>query len=313
MPEHRVYITRQVGQEALSILKGKCAVELWDSEDPIPKETLLKAVKGAAALFCTVSDTIDKDVLEAAGPCLKVVATMSAGTDNIDVSECCRRGIEVCKTPDIAADAAADIAVALILMTSRKIVQGIDAIRQNDFHCWKPFWLCGMGLINKTIGILGFGRVGFGIARRMKPFGVKRIIYHDVEEVEYAENCADYVSLDTLFSSADILCICCGVTAVTKGMVDTKLIQRMKKTSILINTSRGVIINHDDLADALKDGTIAAAGLDVTDPEPLPVGHPLLSQPNCVILPHMGTNTTETRIAMSTNTAKNILAVLSAL
>jgi glyoxylate/hydroxypyruvate reductase len=192
-------------------------------------------------------------------------------------------------------------------------IQGIDAIRQNEFHSWKPFWLCGMGLINKTIGVLGFGRVGFGIARRMKPFGVERILYHDLEETPYAEGYAGYVSLDALFSSSDILCVCCCVTGLTKGMVNSKMLQKMKKTSILINTSRGAIVNHDDLADALRDGTITAAGLDVTDPEPLPVGHPLLSQHNCVILPHMGTNTTETRIAMSTNTAKSILAVLGAL
>lgn len=191
-------------------------------------------------------------------------------------------------------------------------MQGIEAIRQNEFYCWKPSWLCGMGLINKTIGILGFGRVGFGIARRIKPFGVEHIIYHDLEETAYADNLADYVSLDTLFTSSDILCICCCVAGVTKGMVNSKMLQRMKRTSILINTSRGAIVNHDDLADALREGTITAAGLDVTDPEPLPVGHPLLSHPNCVILPHMGTNTTETRIAMSTNTAKSILAVLGA-
>lgn len=311
MPENRVYITRQVGNEAIALLKQKYKVEIWDSEEPIPKETLLTAVGGISGLFCTVSDIIDAGILEAAGPQLKVVATMSSGWDNVDVAECRRRGIEVCKTPDIAADAAADIAVALILMTSRNIVQGIDAIRQNLFHCWKPFWLCGSGLINKTIGILGFGRVGFGIARRIKPFGVERILYNDLEEIEYAENCAQYVSLDTLFSSSDILCICCGVNSLTKGMVNSKLLQRMKRTSILINTSRGVVVNHDDLADALRDGTIAAAGLDVTDPEPLPVGHPLLTQPKCVILPHMGTNTAETRVAMSVNTAKNILAVLN--
>ena len=146
----------------------------------------------------------------------------------------------------------------------------------------------------------------------MRPFGVERILYNDLQELEYAENIANYVSLDTLFSSSDIICICCGVNSLTTGMVNSKLLQRMKQTSILINTSRGVIVNHDDLADALRDGTIAAAGLDVTDPEPLPQGHPLLSQPNCIILPHMGTNTTETRIAMSVNTAKSIIAVLKA-
>lgn len=165
--------------------------------------------------------------------------------------------------------------------------------------------------MDKTIGIFGFGRVGFGVARRMKPFGIKRIIYNDLTDVGYAQGLAQYVSFDELIRESDILCICCGLTAQTRRIIAKPVFDKMKNTSVIINTSRGAIINHDDLYNALQSGDIKAAGLDVTDPEPLPFGHPLMSLKNCVILPHMGTSTIEARDRMTVNTAGNIIAVLS--
>lgn len=171
-------------------------------------------------------------------------------------------------------------------------------------------WLLGNVSMGKTLGIFGFGRVGFGIARRMKPFGVGKIIYSDLFDASYADGIASKVDFDTLLQESDILCICCAVTSLTIGIFNKSAFAKMKNTAVLINTSRGAIVNQEDLYEALNTNQIGAAGLDVTSPEPLPPDHPLMLCPRCVILPHMGTNTVEARRAMSENTAKNIVACL---
>ncbi|KAK3576177.1 hypothetical protein CHS0354_001195 [Potamilus streckersoni] len=312
MPKPRVFVTRKVPQDGITLLQEKCDVQIWDSEAIVPREELLKSVEGVEGIFCTINDMINTEVLDAAGPTLKVIGTMSVGKDHIDVTECERRGIYVSNTPDIASDSAAEITVALILITTRRLAEGMSAVRNGEWTFWKPQWMLGHNSMEKTLGIFGFGRVGFGVARRMKPFGVARIIYNDVFDAAFARDLATRVSFDELLSQSDILCLCCAVTPQTIGKFNKKAFCKMKNTAVLINTSRGKIVNHDDLYDALKEGQIAAAGLDVTSPEPLPVNHPLLTLPNCVILPHMGTNTWEARTSMSINTAKNILAVLDA-
>lgn len=306
----KIFVTRRVPKRGITILKEKCEVIVWDSDGVISREELLSKVAGMDGIFCTISDKIDKDVLDAAGPNLKVVATMSVGKDHINERECQRRGIVVANTPDVASDSAADLSVALILMATRRLVEGVEAVKSGEWGEWKPMWLCGSNIMDKTIGIFGLGRVGFGIARRMKPFGIKKIIYNDVTDVSYAQGLAQYVSFDDLVRESDILCVCCALTPQTTGIISKSVFQKMKNTSVIINTSRGAIINHDDLAIALQSGDIKAAGLDVTDPEPLPMGHPLMSLSNCVILPHMGTSTVEARDSMSINTARNIIAVL---
>lgn len=171
-------------------------------------------------------------------------------------------------------------------------------------------WLLGHVSMGKTLGIFGFGRVGFGIARRMKPFGVSKIVYTDLFDASYADGIASRVPFDELLKESDILCICCAVTPQTVGVFNKSAFAKMKKNAVLINTSRGAIVNQEDLYEALKNDVIGGAGLDVTTPEPLPADHPLMTCSRCVILPHMGTNTWEARVAMSVNTAKNITAIL---
>ena len=190
-------------------------------------------------------------------------------------------------------------------------VLGLEAVKDGVVNSWKPMWLLGHTVMGKTLGILGLGRVGFGIARRMKPFGLSRLIYNDVFHASYADGIADYVTFDELLKESDILCICCAVTPQTAGLFDLDNFKKMKKHAVLINTARGAIVNHDDLYEALHTNLIGGTGLDVTDPEPLPVTHPLKTMHNCVILPHLGTNTWEARTLMSVNTAKNILASLN--
>lgn len=183
-------------------------------------------------------------------------------------------------------------------------------MKNGEWGKWKPMWLCGMELSQKTVGILGLGRIGYGVARRLKPFGVRRMLYHDVCHVAYADDIgAEYVDFSTMLKESDFICICCNLTPQTRHKFNKGAFKQMKSNAILINSGRGGVIQHDDLYEALTSGEIAAAGLDVTEPEPLPADHPLVSLPNCIVLPHMGSNTWDSRNSMSETAANNILAV----
>lgn len=187
---------------------------------------------------------------------------------------------------------------------------GIRAVQRGEWGKWKPMWLCGVELSNKTVGILGLGRIGYGVAKRLKPFGIEKIIYSDVCRVSFADDIgATFVDFPTLLTDSDIICICCNLTPQTRHRFNKKAFEKMKKSAILVNSGRGGIIQHDDLYEALFSNTIAAAGLDVTEPEPLPKDHPLLTLENCIVLPHMGSNTWESRISMSEIAAQNILSI----
>ncbi|KAK7094161.1 glyoxylate reductase/hydroxypyruvate reductase-like isoform X2 [Littorina saxatilis] len=303
----QAYITRQIPEEGMSILKKKLNVSSWCSENVMPREDLLKHVKGMNGILCTISDNMDKEVLDAAGPQLKVISTLSVGTGHIDVSECKKRGIEVLNTPDVASDSAAEFTVTLVLLVARRLLEGMDAVKNGEWGLWKPMWICGFEMGGRTLGIHGLGRVGFGIARRLKPFNIERIIYHDLYHKEYASSVgATLVDLPTLLAESDMLCICCAPTPQTIKSFNKEAFAKMKEGSILINTSRGVIVDHNDLDAALKAGRPMAAGLDVTDPEPLPIDHPLMKNPKCIITPHQGTSTWATRINMAKAAASNL-------
>ncbi|BFZ23857.1 hypothetical protein BsWGS_26896 [Bradybaena similaris] len=311
MTKSRVYVTREVHEEAIVLLKEHFDVASWTSDEVVPRSELLEQVKGVDAVFCTISDIIDAELLDAAGPQLKVVATMSVGTLHIDIAECKKRGIVVTNTPDVAADSAAEFTVTLLLMVTRRCLEGAEAVVQGEWGLWKPMWICGNEIINRTLGILGFGRVGFGVARRLKPFGVKKILYHDVIQASMAaEVQAQFVDLDTLFKESDFLVVSCALTGLTRNLINKEVFDKMKPTAILINTSRGPVVNTADLVEALKSGQIAGAGLDVTDPQPLPADHPLVQLNNCIVTPHIGTNSTKARLNMAINTAKNIIHTL---
>lgn len=307
----KVYITRRVPQPGLDLLVDY-DVAIWDSDEAIPKEELLKNVEGVNALFCMLTDKIDKEVLDAAGPQLCVVSTMSVGYEHIDLAECKKRNIRVCNTPNVSTDSVAELTVSLLLLTARRLLEGVAAVKNGEWGKWKPMWLCGIEMSQRTVGILGLGRIGYGVARRLKPFGIKQILYHDVCCVAYANDVgAKFVDFDTLAKESDIVCICCNLTPQTKHKFNKKTFEKMKKSAILVNSGRGGVVNHDDLYDALTSGEIFAAGLDVTEPEPLPADHKLVSLSNCIILPHMGSNTWDSRNEMSETASKNIIAVFN--
>ncbi|XP_072526436.1 glyoxylate reductase/hydroxypyruvate reductase isoform X1 [Salminus brasiliensis] len=310
----RVYVTRQIPPRGLQILResGQVQFELWDSDDPVPRQELLKKVRGCDGLLCVLTEKIDAELLDAAGPNLKVLSTMSVGFDHLSLEELKKRGIRVGYTPEVLTDAVAELTVALLLATSRRLIEATHEAKTGGWGTWRTLWLCGHELADSTVGILGLGRIGVAIAERLKPFKVKKFIYTDVApRPELAEMIqAEYVSMDELARRSDFLAACCALTPETQGICNKNLFSKMKSTSIFINTSRGGVVNQEDLYEALSTGQIAGAGLDVTVPEPLPTNHPLFTLKNCVILPHIASASYTTRNAMSALAANNLLAGL---
>uniref|UniRef100_A0A671KEY6 Glyoxylate reductase/hydroxypyruvate reductase n=1 Tax=Sinocyclocheilus anshuiensis TaxID=1608454 RepID=A0A671KEY6_9TELE len=308
----KVFVTRRIPQEGMKILQkaGMCNLSVWDSDEPVPRAELLKGVAGAHGLLCLLSDKIDAEVLYAAGPNLKVISTLSVGFDHLAINEIKKRGIRVGYTPDVLTDATAELTVALLLATCRRLPEGVEEVKNGGWSTWKPLWLCGYGLSGSTVGVIGLGRIGLAIARQLKPFGVKRLLYTGRQPKPQAQEMdGEYGKKRQEIS--DFVVVSCSLTPDTQGLCDKTFFCKMKKTSIFINTSRGAVVNQEDLFGALSSGQIAAAGLDVTTPEPLPTDHPLLTLKNCVVLPHIGSATYSTRGVMSELTANNLLAGLT--
>lgn len=313
MSRPQIYVTRpDIPKEGLDILRQTCDVTTWTEEVPVPREELLKNIKGKDGLFCILTDKVDREILDSAGSNLKVVATMSAGFDHLDVGELKQRGIKIGYTPDILTDSTAELTVALLLATSRRLIEASQEVYNGGWKAWAPVWMCGPSLSNSTVGIVGFGRIGQAIARRLKPFNVSTFLYHGrSDKKEAAEVGAVRVPFDELLSKSDFIIVACALTPETKEMFNEAAFKKMKPNAIFVNTSRGGVVNQDDLISALQNKTILAAGLDVMTPEPLPLDSPLLKLKNCVLLPHIGSASIETRIEMAILTANNILAALN--
>uniref|UniRef100_A0A8C3FIE6 D-isomer specific 2-hydroxyacid dehydrogenase NAD-binding domain-containing protein n=1 Tax=Chrysemys picta bellii TaxID=8478 RepID=A0A8C3FIE6_CHRPI len=260
-----------------------CNIEQWDSDEPVPRSELLEKVAGIRGLYCLLTEKIDAEVLDAAGPSLQVVSTMSVGYDHVSLEELKKRGIRLGYTPDVLTEAVAELTVALLLATSRRLLEAVDEAKNGGWGTWKPLWMCGYGLTDSTVGILGLGRIGAAVMARLKPFGVKRFLYADTgPRPDMATKIpAEFVPLEELARHSDFVVVCCALTPETQGICASSLFSLMKDTAIFINTSRGGVVNQEDLYQALVNGQIAAAGLDVTEPEPLPIDHPLLKLKNC--------------------------------
>jgi lactate dehydrogenase-like 2-hydroxyacid dehydrogenase len=243
-----------------------------------------------------LTDRVDAELLDAA-PGLRAISTMAVGTDNIDVEDAARRGIPVGHTPDVLTDTTADLAVALMLAAARRLPEGEAAVRAGEWGPWHPSWLLGRDLHGATVGIVGMGRIGQAVARRLEGFGVRLLD-------------ARRDGLERVLEESDFVTLHCPLTEATRGLVGAEALRRMRSEAILVNTARGPIVDTDALAAALRAGEIAAAALDVTDPEPLPADHPLLDAPNLIVLPHVGSATHATREAMAGLAADNLLAGL---
>ncbi|KAL3274333.1 hypothetical protein HHI36_015732 [Cryptolaemus montrouzieri] len=310
MVKPKVYVTRKMNEEAMAILEKDCDVISWSGTDPVPRAELLKNIEQVDGLYCVLTDKIDKNVLDVAKN-LKVISTMSVGYDHLDINEIKKRGIKVGYTPETLTDATAELTVGLLLATCRRLIEANAAAKGGKWQTWSPFWMCGTSLKNATVGFFGFGRIGQEIARRLKTFKTKEILYTSRNaKPEAAEIGALKVDFENLLAKSDFLIVCCSFNESTRGKFNLDAFKKMKKNAVFINSSRGGVVNQDDLVIALKDKLIWGAGLDVTTPEPLPIDHALFKFENCVILPHIGSAAIDCRMEMAALTAENIVTAL---
>lgn len=307
-----VFVTRCVPPNGMDMLKSECEVRTWPNDAVIPRDQLLQGVKGADGLLCHPSEKIDQEVLDAAGPQLKVIGTMSVGLEHLDLALCKSRNIHVGYTPDVLTDATAEMTVGLLLATSRRIKEGFAATVNGGWGTWNcGLYLAGKELSGSTVGIVGLGRIGLAVAKRLQPFGVQKFLYSGNSEKSWASDIgAEFVPFDILLQNSDFVVACCSMNPQNKGLFNKDAFNKMKNSAIFVNTSRGVLVNQEDLFQALSTNQILAAGLDVTTPEPLPRDNPLFTLNNCVITPHLGSATTKARAAMADLVCRNILAGL---
>jgi len=307
----RIIITRKPPGSASDRLAEFGDVWMWPHDRRIDDDTLSEQIKSATGLYCMLTDRIDRDLL-ASAPHLKIVSTMAVGVDNIDLDACRDLGIAVGHTPDVLTDSTADMAWALLMTASRRIEESIAHVKQDLWGPWEPELLLGLDVAQTTIGIVGMGRIGKTIARRATGFDME-ILYTsrspqlDVE----SEHGAVRVSFEELLERSDHVVVSTALTPETRGLLDAEAFSRMKSTATLVNIARGPIVDTDALYEALSTGQIRSAGLDVTDPEPMSADHPLLTLPNCTVIPHLGSATERTRIAMADLAADNLIAAMT--
>jgi glyoxylate reductase len=295
----RCFVTRQLPGGALDRLRERHEVELWAEPSPPPREALLAGIAEARGLLCLLTDVVDAELI-AAAPELAVVSNYAVGVDNVDVPAASERGIPVGHTPDVLTDSTADLAIALMLAVSRRLAEGEAIVRSGRWGDWDPASFLGRDLHGARVAIVGGGRIGTTVARRLEGFGCDLAICgRDRAGLERALAAADFVTLHTPLTDA------------TRGLIGERELGLMKRTAYLVNTARGPIVDPAALGRALHEGEIAGAALDVTDPEPLPADHPLLKAPNLLVVPHVGSATHRTREAMADLAVDNLLAGLA--
>jgi glyoxylate reductase len=306
-----VLLTRRLPAPVMDRLARHCELTCHEGRWAMPREELLRAVRGKAGAITLLTDRVDEEFLEAAGPGLRVVANYAVGYDNIDVAACTRRGVMVTNTPEVLTETTADTAWALLMAAARRIAEGDRFLRSRTPWIWGPEFMLGRDVHHKVLGVVGFGRIGQAVARRARGFDM-RVLYHDPRrpppEVEEALG-AEYRELDPLLEEADFVSLHTVLSPDTYHLIDEARLRRMKRTAVLVNTSRGPVVDEAALARALREGWIFAAGLDVFEREP--EVHPdLLGLDNVVVVPHLGSATVETRLAMGMLAADNLLAAL---
>ncbi len=307
MPE-KILVTREIPEAGLRRLEDFDVTVL--SEGRPERDELLEAARGAAGILSTVTETVDAEVMDAAGNGLKVIANMAVGVDNLDLEAARERGVVVTNTPGILSETTADTAFMLLMAAARRLGEGERLLRSGRWDAWGPKQLVGPDVWGKKLGVLGFGRIGQALARRASGFDME-VAYHGTRRNEDAERELDarYLDLDELLGWSDFLSIHTPLTPETRHLIGASEIQQMKPEAVLVNTSRGPVVDEGALADALAEGRIFAAGLDVYEEEP-EVNPKLLELENVVLAPHIGTASIETRDRMATLAAENLVAVL---
>jgi glyoxylate reductase len=295
----RCLVTRPVPGDAVQRLKREHDVEIWEGRLPLSPHDLKGRIGDVEGLLCMLTDRVDAEVIEAA-PKLRAISNYAVGTDNVDVEAATARGIPVGRTPDVLTETTADFTFALLLAAARRIVEGEVAVRSGDWITWEPEGWLGHEVYGATLGILGLGRIGKAVARRAEGFGMR--VIHTSK--------SGGVPLEELLRESDFVSIHLPLNDDTRGVIGEDELRAMKETAILVNTARGKLVDTRALETALREGWIAAAALDVTDPEPLPPEHPLLEAPNILVVPHIASASHRTRQAMADMAVDNLLAAL---
>ena len=308
----KVFVTREIPAAGLDRVVAACDADVWREPLPPARDELLARIAGCEGVLSLLTEKVDAEFMDAAGPQLKVISNFAVGYNNIDIAEATRRGIRVGNTPDVLTDATADMAFSLLISASRRIIECQDYVRDAKWKTWEPLGHIGVDLIGRTIGIVGMGRIGMAMAKRCHGGWGMQILYHDNYQNKNAESDfgARQVDFDTLLAESDFVSVHTDLNETTKGMFNAETFDKMKPTAVFINSARGPIHNQPDLYAALKAGQIFAAGLDVTDPEPIRMDDPLLSLSNCVIAPHVASATISSRNGMAEIAADNLLAGL---
>jgi glyoxylate reductase len=308
----KVFVTRRISAAGLERIRQHCEAEIWPEQLPPPYDLLKQKAAGCDGLVSLLTDKIDTALMDAA-PRLKVVSNYAVGFNNIDVPAATARGIAVGNTPGVLTDATADMAFCLLIAAARRLVEGHHYSQSGQWKTWEPLGHLGQDLAGRTLGVIGMGRIGYALARRCHFGWDMPVLYHDTYRNDKAETELDarQVDLDTLLRQSDFVSVHTDLNEQTRGLFNAERFRKMKPTAVFVNTARGPIVVEKDLIDALKNGVIFAAGLDVTDPEPPDPASELLRLPNLVVAPHIASATVGTRNAMAEICANNLLAGLN--
>lgn len=310
MSKPKVFVTRAIPEKGFELIRAFCEVDVWEGELPPSREQLLKRVQGVDGLLSLLTDKIDGEVMDMAGEQLKVIRNHAVGFDNIDVPAATARKIPVGNTPDVLTDATADFAFALMMAAGRRLLEADRYVREGNWKTWGPMILLGAEMKGATLGLVGFGRIGKAMARRAGGFEM-RVLYYDPNEKKPDPGInATRVDFETLLEESDFISLHAPLTPDTRHLIDAEAFSRMKSNAVLINTSRGPVVDMEALYEALKSERIFAAALDVTEPEPLPLDSPLLTLKNLVIAPHIASASKATRNKMSWMAAQNLISGL---
>lgn len=309
LSKYKVVIPTDIRPPALEMLSRECEIKRWERKQPIPKETLYEWLQDADGLFMTGHGVKVDSALLSRAPKLRVIAQASAGIENVDLAACTERKIPFSNTPGPVVEATADVTFGILLAAARRIHEGWNWVRSGKWENAEfPF---GVALLNKTLGIVGLGNIGRAVARRAQASGMNVVYHNRNRRADEAALNVKYMGFDELLANSDFIVAMVPLSPESRGMFGRDQFARMRPSTYFINAARGALVDTDALCDALRKGTIAYAALDVTDPEPLPADHPLLSLPNILITPHIGTATPETRNAMGCLAAENLLAGLA--
>ncbi|MEJ2635459.1 MAG: D-glycerate dehydrogenase [Calditrichia bacterium] len=307
--KHKIFITRAIPRAGIDILKDVCRIDVYPENQGIPRRQLKEKVADAEGLLCLLTDSIDREIIDNASR-LKVISNFAVGYNNIDVDYAAQKGIWVTNTPGVLTDDTADFCWTLIMAVTRRLVEGDRMVRSGGFKGWAPMFMLGQNLREKTLGIVGAGRIGAAVAERSRGWNM-RILYFDRNRNEYLENelGAEKADLERLLGESDLVSLHVPLTDDTRHIIDRKALQRMKSSAYLINTARGPLVDEAALVTALRESWIAGAGLDVFENEP-EVAPGLSELENVILAPHLGSATVETRNEMARLAARNLLVAL---